>query len=305
MLVESGADVTIVDAFVKPYGANLFNVKDIKDKVKINIADIGDTEAMKILVKDKNVIINLAGQVCHNDSIESPLYDAKLNYLYQLNVMDCVKKYNPEAKMIFAGSRLQFGKINTLPVDETHSISPETPYALHKQATENMYRFYHNQHSINTVVFRIANPYGPRGQIMHPKYSIANYFIRQALEGKTIQIYGDGNQLRDYIFVDDLADAFIRASLTEKSNGEVFNIGSGKGISFKSMVKTIVEIVGKGNYEHVQWPGNYVNVETGDYITDIGKVKQYLKWNPKIKLVDGMKITVDYYQRYITEYLSC
>jgi len=304
MLVKLGVNVTIVDAFIKPFGANLFNVKDIRNIIKINIADIGDTEAMKILVQDKDVIINLAGQVCHNDSIKDPIYDAKLNYLYQLNVMDCVKKYNPTAKMVFAGSRLQFGKINTLPVDEKHCISPETPYALHKQATENMYRFYNQQYGIKTVVFRIANPYGPRGQIMHPGYSIANYFIRQALENKTISIYGKGKQLRDYIFINDLASAFIKASLTEKSNGEIFNIGSGQGVTFEFMIKSIVDTVGEGRIEYIPWPANYANVETGDYVTDISKAKTYLKWEPKVDLVNGIKITVDYYKKYMNKYLS-
>ena len=105
--------------------------------------------------------------------------------------MECIKQVNPEAKVIFSGSRLQFGKIEYIPVDENHISYPETPYAFHKQTTENMYQFYNRQYDIDTVVFRIANPYGPRGQIKHSKYTIVNFFIRQALEGKTISIFGE------------------------------------------------------------------------------------------------------------------
>ena len=85
-----------------------------------------------------------------------------MNYLYQLNVMECVRQVNPSAKIIFSGSRLQFGKISSIPVDENHISKPETPYALHKQATENMYQFYNHHYNLDTVVFRIANPFGPR-----------------------------------------------------------------------------------------------------------------------------------------------
>ena len=205
--------------------------------------------------------------------------------------------------MIFSGSRLQFGKIIKLPVDELHPLNPETPYAFHKKATEDMYQFYHKQHNIDTVVFRIANPYGPRGQIKHPKYSIINFFIRKAMEGGKISIFGKGNQIRDYIFVTDLANAFIAASVTDKSNGQVFNIGSGIGISFKKMVETIIDVVGDGYYEKIPWPKNYINVETGDYITDIRKIEACLEWSPEVSFLDGIKKTVEYYKSHMVKYI--
>ncbi len=303
ILVEAEAEVSIVDAMIKPFGANLFNIKKIKDQVKTSIFDIKNTNDLKKEIEDKDVIFNLAGQVAHNDSIINPLYDANMNYLYQLNVMECIRQVNPNAKIIFSGSRLQFGKIENVPVDENHVSHPETPYAFHKQTTENMYQFYNRQHDIDTVVFRIANPYGPRGQIKHSKYTIINFFIRQALEGKTISIFGEGNQLRDYIFVEDLANAFIAASISTKSKGQIFNIGSGKGIPFIKMVKTIIQFVGKGSFQNVPWPKNYINVETGDYITNITKAKSILKWKPEIDFEEGIKKTVDYYSKYISKYL--
>tara|TARA_S200000501_G_scaffold129580_1_gene122444 strand:+ start:3493 stop:4479 length:987 start_codon:yes stop_codon:yes gene_type:complete len=303
ILVEAKAEVTIVDAMIEPFGANLFNIREIKDQVKTRLLDIKDTEEMKKEIEGKDVIFNLAGQVAHNDSIVDPIYDAKLNYLYQLNVMECVRQVNPNAKIVFSGSRLQFGKIKNIPVDESHASCPETPYALHKQATEDMYQFYNRQYDIDTVVFRIANPYGPRGQIKHSKYTIINFFIRQALEGKIISIFGEGNQLRDYIFVEDLANAFIACSLSTKSKGQIFNIGSGEGIPFIEMVNTITKVVGSGSFQKIPWPKDYINVETGNYITNITKAKNILKWKPKIDFEEGIKITVDYYSKHISKYL--
>jgi UDP-glucose 4-epimerase len=303
-LVIQGADVTIVDACIEPYGANMFNVADIKEKVKVNICDIRDKEAMKFLVKGQDVIFNLAGQVSHNDSLNDPFLDADINYLGHLNVLECLKRFNPDAVVIHAGSRLQFGEIEKVPVDETHPLNPRTPYALNKTAAENMYRFYHDAHKIQTIIFRIANPYGPRSQMKHSKYSLINWFIRQAMENKPIKIFGTGDQIRDYIFVEDLADAFIAASMEPKCYGETFNIGSGKGTKFNEMVETIIGTVGSGKAERVPWPENYINVETGDYITNIGKFQKATGWKPLVDLKTGIKNTYSYYQKNRSHYWS-
>ena len=301
-LVLNGADVTIVDAMIEPFGANLFNLTGIREKVTVNIADIRDIEAMKVLVKDKDIIFNLAGQISHNDSIENPLLDADLNYIGQLKIMEQVRKYNPSARVLFAGSRLQFGEINKTPVKEDHVLSPRTPYAFHKTVTEKMYEFYHDVHSISTIVFRIANPYGIRAQMKHSKYCIVNYFLRLAMEDREITIFGDGQQLRDYIYIEDLAEAMIITSVIKNISGEVFNVGSGVGTTFKEMVECVVEIVGKGSVKYIPWPDSYLNVETGDYITDITKIAELTNWRPKYNLQSGIKNTFNFYKKYARYY---
>ncbi len=301
-LVECKANVTIVDAYIEPYGANLFNINGVKDAVGLNISDIRDKEAMKILVKDNDLIFNFAGQVSHNDSIEKPFLDADINYIGHLNVLECVRKYNPRAKILFSGSRLQFGKIKYMPVDEKHPLDPETPYAFNKAVAEATYKYYFRQHGIRCVIFRIANPYGSRCQMKHSKYSLVNFFLRQAMEDKEITIYGDGEQIRDYIYVDDLVDAFLCAASSEKSDGEVFNVGSGVGTKFVDMVKLIIDVVKKGRIKHVCWPEDYANVETGDYVTDISKIDAILNWRPSITLREGITKTYRYYKKYGKHY---
>jgi UDP-glucose 4-epimerase len=301
-LVRYGAEVTLLDAMIKPYGGNFFNINEIKDKINVNIADIRDKESIKILVQDKDIIFNLAGQVSHNDSLQNPFLDADINYIGHLTVLDALKNYNPTGKILYSGSRLQFGKILNNPVSEDHPLKPLTPYALNKTAAENLYLYYHRVYNIPVVLFRIANPYGPRCQMQHSKYSIINWFIRRAMEDEEIQIFGDGNQMRDYIFVDDLADAFISAALSDRSSGEIFNIGSGVGTKFNEMVKSIIEVVGKGKIKYQPWPKDYLNVETGDYITDITKIKKYIYWLPKFSLNEGINQTVEYYEKFKKSY---
>lgn len=301
-LVEIGADVTLLDACIKPFGSNNFNISEIKDRVKVVISDIRDKEAVHDVVVDKDIIFNFAAQVSHNDSLKDPFLDADINYLGHLNILEAVKNCNPNAVILFSGSRLQFGEIEKNPVVENHPLKPLTPYALNKTAAENLYLYYNRVYGIPAVVFRIANPYGPRSQIRHSKYCMVNWFIRQAMENKAIQIFGNGNQIRDYIYIDDLCNAFLIASVTDKAWGEVFNIGSGMGIKFGSMAEKVIEVVGKGKIEYIPWPDNYLNVETGDYITDIGKIKEFIGWHPDTSFEDGLKLTAEFYKKYWDHY---
>lgn len=301
-LVDKGACVTLLDSCIEPYGANLFNIQDIRDRVQVNISDIRDRESMKVLVKDRDIIFNLAGQVSHNDSIDNPYLDADINYIGHINVLECVRRHNPKAVVLHAGSRLQFGRIEYNPVDEKHPLRPRTPYALNKTAAENTYMFYYNVHGIRFVAFRIANPYGPRSQMRHSKYSMINWFIRQAMEGHTLRVFGDGGQIRDYIYVNDLADAFIGVSVDSACYGSVFNVGSGTGTKFRDMAETIVATVGNGAVEYVPWPETYINVETGNHITDITKLKNTIKWEPAVSLSVGIKSTYDYYAEHRPHY---
>jgi nucleoside-diphosphate-sugar epimerase len=270
--------------------------------VQVSITDIRDRDAMKFLVQGRDVIFNLAAQLSHNDSMENPFLDADINYLGHLNVLECLRQRNPTAIVVHAGSRLQFGRIQGNPVAEDHPMNPRTPYALNKTAAENMYLFYHDVHRIPCVLFRIANPYGPRSQMKHHKYSMVNWFIRQAMEGKRIRVFGDGEQVRDYLYVDDLAEAFLRAAAAPACRGGVFNIGSGVGTKFNEMVRIILEVVGSGSSETVPWPPDYINVETGDYVTDIGKFRKATGWAPRVPFRQGVETTWRYYQKHAAKY---
>ncbi len=296
-LVKLGANVTIADLVLPQYGANFFNIKNIIKKIKIEIADIRDQKAMEKLVKDKDFIFNFAAQVSHNDSLKDPFLDLDINCKGHLTVLEACRKYNKKARIFFSGSRLQFGKIQYLPVDEKHPQEPLSVYGVHKMAGEKYYLLYNREFGLDTIVFRIANPYGPRSQMKHSKYSIVNWFIRQAMENKPITIFGEGNQLRDYIYIDDLVNAFLIAGVKKESKGNAYNVGSGVGTTFRKMCETVIKVVKKGRIEFVEWPKDYKNIETGDYVTDITKIKN-LGWKPKTSLEEGIKKTFEYYKKY-------
>ena len=302
-LVELGAAVTIADAKIEGFGANNFNIRKIKDEVKVYKADIRDKKAMTPLVESCDIIFNLAGQVSHNDSIADPFYDTELNYLGHMNILEIVKNVNRNIKLIYSGTRMQYGRVEKIPVSEDYPLRPLSPYALNKTAAENLYLFYNRLYGIPVVIFRITNPYGPGGQVKHNKYNMVNWFTRLALEKKEITIYGNGSQIRDYIYIEDLTEALVMAGIDPENDGEVFNLGSGSGITFREMAETIVSVAGSGSIVQVPWPDDYVNIETGDFVANIDKIKKAYSWAPRVPFRKGIELTCSHFRNYIEHYL--
>jgi len=246
-LVESGAKVNIMDAKLKRYGSNDFNVQQIKKDIQIDFSDIRDKKAVLKNVRDKDIIFSLAAQTDYNYSLKKPILDIDINCKGHLNILEAVRTANPNCRIIFPGSRMQYGKIEKkdLPVKEEHPLNPLSVYAINKVAGENYYRAYNKHHGLDTLVFRITNPYGPKAQVKHPGYCIVNWFVRQALEGKDLTVFGKGEQLRDYLFVDDLINAFLISGVHLNPKTKVYNVGSGNGTKFIDMVNVIAILLVK------------------------------------------------------------
>jgi nucleoside-diphosphate-sugar epimerase len=301
-LVREGAKVTIMDNQFRGLGSNEFNLKGIEKKVKIDHSDILSFDSLLSIVQGFDVIYNFAGQPMHNLSLENPFLDRDLNSRGHLNLLEACKRKNPSARVLYAGSRMQIGQVENLPVDESHPCKPKSPYGNSKLAAENDSLYYYRENGLFTVVFRIANPYGPRSQMKTHKYCIVNWFLGQLMQEKDITMFGDGEQLRDYIYIDDLSNAFLLAGIQPNLGGEVFNVGSGEGTSFRTMMDTLVTTVGKGRRIDVSWPDDYKNIETGDYVSDITKAKKFLGWEPKISFDEGINLTHEFYKEHGQHY---
>lgn len=295
-LVDLGAHVTILDAHLPRYGGNFFNIEGINDQVEFLEADIRDSAAVSFAVQEKDMIFQLAAQVDYNYSLEDPFLDLDINCKGHLTVLEACRQHNLDAKIIFSGSRMEYGKIFSNPVTEDHPTVPLSIYGMHKLTGEKYTLGYYSHYGLKCVCFRITNPYGPRSQAKHPYYSILNWFVRLALEDKEITVFGEGGQQRDYIYIDDLAEAMILAAYDERTNGEVYNLGCGDPIKFIDMVQTIVNVADSGSFALKEWPENWHNVETGDFYADISKIKSHINWEPTTSLEKGIKQTVDYYR---------
>lgn len=296
--IAQGANVTIADNRAPEYGANDFNLADLEGRFELIIGDIREKSFVDLIVRERDYIFNFAAQVNHNISIENPILDNQLNCIGHINVLMGCKNYNPKAKLVYPGSRLQYGRITSLPVTENHPREPLSIYAIHKNTAEQYYQAFYKHYGINSVCFRITNPYGPRAQMKSSGYSLINWFIRLAMEGKDITVFGEGKQKRDYIFIDDLADALVAGACNSITNGKIYNLGSGRPTEFGKMARRVVDIVGQGTVKNIPWPANYDNFETGDFYADTAFISTDLGWKPSVDLPDGIQQTVAYYQKY-------
>ena len=300
-LVKMGADIYLIDSLIPEYGGNNFNIDGIEDKVKVNIADVRDKHSMDYLVKGKDVIFNLAGTLSHIDSMKDPFTDLEINCRSQLSILESCRKNNKDVKIVFAGTRGQYGKANYLPVDEKHLMHPTDVNGINNVAGESYHILYNNIYGIKAVSLRLTNTYGPRHQMKHHKQGIINWFIRQLIDGKTIKLYGDGKQIRDINYVDDVIEALLLVACSEKTNGEVFNLG-GIPKSLVDLVKVMISVYGKGDYELIPFKEDLKRIEVGDYVANYEKIKTTVKWQPKTSLEEGLRLTFDYYEKYKKHY---
>jgi len=301
LAVAHGAQVTILDAMLPLYGGNLFNLKDILDKIELIQGDIRDAELMRRVVAGHDVIFSLAGQVSYVDSNTEPLLDLAINCTGNLQNLEACRRVNPRARLFFASSRFVYARIEYNPVDGNHPFNGLSIYGIHKLVGEKYYRFYHEAYGLPTVSARIANPYGPQQQMKHSKYGIVNWFIRLALEGKPLPVFGNGLQRRDYVFNEDLAAA-IHLVLTPGTEGQVYNLGPGIGTAFIDMARLVAAAVPGTDVNQVEWPKDRFFVETGDYISDITHITEITDWRPQTSLQEGIARTVDYYRPHREQY---
>ena len=303
-LVGLGADVLLVDSLIPDYGGNRFNIAGIEDRVSISHADLRDRDAISPLVGDRDVIFNLAGQVSHLDSMRDPYEDLDVNCRSHLTLLEACRHHNPAVKVVYAGTRQIYGRPDSLPVSEAHLVRPTDVNGINTAAGEHYHLVYNNVFGIRACSLRLTNVFGPRQLIRHNRQGFIGWFIRLALENRTIQIYGDGSQLRDFVHVDDAADAFLRAGADDACNGEVFNVGGADPISHRALTTLLIEVAGTGRVEFIPWPSEKKAIDIGSFYSDSSKFHNTTGWTPTVSLRDGLTRTLGYYRAHLSQYVD-
>ena len=303
-LVDLGADVLLVDSLIPEYGGNLFNIDGIAERVRVNVADIRQQSTMNYLVQGRDVIFSLAGQVSHVDSMRDPYTDLDINCRSQLTVLEACRNFNAQVKIVFAGTRQVYGRPGSLPVDETHLVRPTDVNGINKAAGEYYHLVYNNVFGVRGCSLRLTNVYGPRQLLKHNRQGFIGWFIRLAIEGQTIQIYGDGSQQRDFVYVDDAADAFLRAGASDACNGEVFNVGGDEPISHRDLTAMLIRVAGSGSMEYVAWPPESKAIDIGSFYADSTKFRTTTGWRPSVGLEEGLRRTIAFYREHWCEYVA-
>jgi len=303
-LVALDARVLLVDSLIADCGGNLFNIDDIANQLTVNIADVRQPSTMNYLVRGCDVIFNLAGQVSHIDSMRDPYTDLEVNCRSQLTILEACRNHNVDAKVVYAGTRQVYGKPDSLPVNESHLVRPTDVNGINKVAGEYYHLVYNNVFRIRACSLRLTNVYGPRQLIKHNRQGFIGWFIRLAVEGRTISLYGDGSQLRDLVYVDDTVDAFLRVCANDACNGEVFNVGGAEPVSLKRLASTLVRIAGSGSIECVPWPEENKAIDIGSFYTDSRKLMARTGWQPLVSIDDGFRETINFYRANLSHYVT-
>jgi len=302
-LVESKNVVTVVDSLIPEYGGNLRNLHDLSDEIVIKVADIRDESSINQLIKDQDYLFNLAGQTSHLDSMENPFIDLDINARAQLSILEACRRNNPEIRIVFASTRQIYGKPEYLPVDEKHPQRPVDVNGINKIAGEQYHILYHNVYGIASSVLRLTNTYGPRMRIKDARQTFLGIWIRNLLEGKAIQVFGDGKQRRDYNYVDDVLDALLIAATEVNAVGKVYNLGAPDPLSLEDTAKIMCQSIEDSDYQMIPFPEDRKAIDVGDFICDYSAFRDQFGWEPKVSFEDGIQRSLEYFRNEIEHYI--
>lgn len=296
------ARLMLLDAMLPLYGGNYFNIEHIKHETQIVIADIRDRDQLDRILPGIDIIFHFAAQTSHIDSMRDPFLDADVNCRGTLTFLEAVKEKSPHARIVYAGTRSQYGIAQYSPVDERHPLNPMDIYSVHKQAGEWYHLMYHTRYGIPVTCLRLANTFGIRHQMKHGRYGILNWFIRLAIDNEDIPIYGDGSQLRNYTYVGDITSALISAGVSETVTGKAYNVGNEDTFSLLQGAEMIIAIVGRGRIKFLPWPVEWEKIEVHDFSISSQRFFTDTGWRPEVSLEEGLKKTVEFYQKNRTHY---
>jgi UDP-glucose 4-epimerase len=301
-LADLGAEVTLIDPLPAAHGGNAFNISGYENRLQVKPVDLRDEVGLAEAVRGREFIFNLAGQVGHVQSMQDPITDLEINVRGQLSFLETCRRENPDAKILFTGTRQVYGSPRFLPVDEDHPLDPVDLNAVHKLAAERYHILYHRVYGLRSVILRLTNIYGPRMRARDGQKTFLGLWIRQLLNGEELTVYGDGSQIRDLLYVEDAVDAFLLAALHSGSEGRAYNVGGKEPASLLRLADLMIEIHGGGSRRLVPYPADRRKIDIGSFITDCSRIQLELGWEPITPLREGLSATLEYYRRFGDHY---
>ncbi len=305
-LLELGAEVQVVDALLPDCGGNPFNLQPACGRIRLSREDLRNQQFMETAVAGCDLIFNLAGQVSHLGSMQDPQQDLEINCRAQLSLLEACRRANPKVKVVFASSRQLYGRPVALPVDEKHPVEPVDINGIHKRAAER-YHFIYGVYGLRATALRMTNTYGPRQFLRNSMQGFMGWFIRQALDGEEITLFGDGSQLRDPVYVDDVVAAFLMAGMSPVADGQLFNLGA-QPVSLRTIAETLIAICSshpdekRARYRLVPFPEDRQPIDIGSYYADYWKAERLLGWKPEIPLEEGLRRSVAFFREHKEHY---
>lgn len=301
-LATAGARVTVIDSSVTGCGANPYNLAAAGDQVRVVAADIGDA-AIADELAGAAVIFNLAGEISHIHSMRQPWRDAEINAASQLRFLESCARAARGVRVVYAGTRQIYGVPQYLPVDENHPIQPVDFNGIHKYAATQYHLMWTEMGRIDARVLRLSNVYGPRMALNIPCQGFLGNFLRRALAGQTIEIFGDGRQVRDPVYIDDVVDAFLLAGAADDAQSRVWNVGGAETLPLARIAEMLCACADAPPPVFRPFPEEHKSIDIGSYSTDTTRIRRELGWKPKVEFAEGARRSVEYYRETLPHYL--
>jgi UDP-glucose 4-epimerase len=301
-LAAQGARLTLVDSLIPEYGGNLFNIAGIEDRVRVNISDVRDEHSLRFLLQGEDYLFNLAGQTSHLDSMCDPFTDLEINCHAQLSILETCRKYNPAIRVVFASTRQIYGKPDYLPVDEKHLLRPVDVNGINKMAGEWYHILYNNVYGIRACALRLSNTYGPRMRVKDARQTFLGVWLRLVAQGQPFEVW-EGQQLRDFTYVDDVVEALLRCALAENTNGQIYNLGGEQPFRLREVAELLREVSGGAEFAVKSFPADRKRIDIGDYYCDWSRIRDAVGWEPRVPLREGLTRTLAYYRQHLQRYL--
>src|SRR4029434_11202062 len=219
-------------------------------------------------------------------------------------LLEACRHNNPSVKVVFAGTRQIYGRADFLPVTESHLVRPTDVNGINKAAGEYYHMVYNNVFGVRACSLRLTNIFGPRQLLKHNRQGFIAWFIRQVIEDREVQVQRDARQIPDCVYVDDAADAFLRAGANDAANGQVFNVGGREPIPLRDLITLLIEIPRKGRFRFVECPPEKKAIDIGDFTTDSSLIERRLGWKAATPLREGLAATITYYREHLDQYTS-
>lgn len=300
-LAALGADLVLIDSLDPRFGGHLLNVAPIRDGVRIEIADIRDTDRIAPLLEGCDYLFNLAGQTSHLDSMQDPVTDLEINCRAQLTLLEACRAVCPGVIVVFASTRQIYGRPHYLPVDERHPLHPVDVNGVNKMAGEAYHILYHDVYGIKATALRLTNTYGPRMRIKDTRQTFVGVWLRDVLQGRPFEVWG-GAQKRDFTYVDDAVEALLRAATNAETKGKVFNLG-GDGVVTLTALAELLVAQGGGGFVTREFPDERRRIDIGDYYADDALFRNLTGWRPQVALGEGLARALAYFRENLTHYV--
>lgn len=286
LLIGNGYNISVID--------NLYTGKkeNLNKKARFYRRDIRNRNLKEVFKKEKpEFVIHHAAQVNVRKSMSDPEFDADVNIMGTINLLECCKNFNIE-KIVYASSGgAVYGEPQYLPADESHPINPISQYGASKHAVEHYLELYWKNFGIDYVSLRYSNVFGPR-QDPFGEGGVVAIFIGKFLKNLKPVIFGDGNQTRDFVYVGDVANANL-VSLIKKTDTRIFNIGAGIETSVNEISEKLKNIL---NSKIVPIYGDAIKGEVRRIYLDVSLAEKELGWKPGVTLDNGLRKTIEWFK---------